>query len=162
MKFEKDDEKSSGIAMPNSEVHNCIIITNHGTLVFDENFAKKYNLTFENNVLKIREVRQEAPAGNNMENTPLDNNHERNEERFHFVHPEIEDDEAWRIHHAVKRLVVYQKIPEICAYFKELRLKDKVLLPANASTMYGELRRMGMPSGEGFSEKHFFNSYMRK
>ena len=47
-------------------------------------------------------------------------NVERNEERFHFVHPEIEDEEAWRIHQSIKRLVAYQKIPEICAYLKEL------------------------------------------
>ena len=41
------------------------------------------------------------------------------EERFHFIHPEIEDEEAWRIHNAIKRLVAYQKVPEICAYLKE-------------------------------------------
>ena len=52
---------------------------------------------------------------------------ERNEERFHFVHPEVEDDEAWRIHDAVKRLVAHQRVPEICAYLKELKQKGKVM-----------------------------------
>lgn len=88
-------------------------------------------------------------------------NVERNEERFHFVHPEIEDEEAWRIHQSIKRLVAYQKIPEICAYLKELKQKGKVLLPSVAAVMYNELVRLGMPTGDGYSEKHFCNSYTK-
>ena len=83
------------------------------------------------------------------------------EERFHFVHPEIDDDEAWRIHDAVKRVVAHQRVPEICAYLKELKQKGKVMLPSIASVMYNELVRLGMPSGEGYSEKHFSNSYTK-
>ena len=81
------------------------------------------------------------------------------EERFHYIHPEIEDDEAWRIHEAVKRLVINQKIPEICAYLKEQKLKSKLLLPPNPSFVYLELKRMGMPSGKGYSEKYFSACY---
>ena len=88
-------------------------------------------------------------------------NVERNEERFHFVHPEIEDEEAWRIHQSIKRLVAYQKIPEICAYLKELKQKGKVLLPSVAAVMYNQLVRLGMPTGDGYSEKHFSNSYTK-
>ena len=88
-------------------------------------------------------------------------NVERNEERFHFVHPEIEDEEAWRIHQSIKRLVAYQKSPEICAYLKELKQKGKVLLPSVAAVMYNELVRLGMPTGDGYSEKHFSNSYTK-
>ena len=86
---------------------------------------------------------------------------ERNEERFHVVHPEVEDDEAWRIHDAVKRLVAHQRVPEICAYLKELKQKGKVMLPSISAIMYNELVRLGMPTGEGFSEKHFSNSYTK-
>ena len=86
---------------------------------------------------------------------------ERNEERFHFVHPEVEDDEAWRIHDAVKRLVAHQRVPEICAYLRELKQKGKVMLPSISVIMYNELVRLGMPTGEGFSEKHFSNSYTK-
>lgn len=86
---------------------------------------------------------------------------ERNEERFHFVHPEVEDDEAWRIHDAVKRLVAHQRVPEICAYLKELKQKGKVMLPSISAIMYNELVRLGMPTSEGFSEKHFSNSYTK-
>ena len=86
---------------------------------------------------------------------------DQKEERFHFIHPEIEEEEAWRIHRAIKRVVAYQRIPEICDYLKELRLKFKVMLPPNPSIMYAELVRLGMPTGEGYSEKHFYNSYMK-
>ena len=83
------------------------------------------------------------------------------EERFHFIHPEIVDEEAWRIHDAIKRLVANYRIPEICAYLKEQKQKGKLMLPSNPSVMYSELVRLGMPSGEGFSEKNFSNSYLK-
>ena len=85
----------------------------------------------------------------------------KEEERFHFVHPEIEDEEAWRIHDAIKRLVAYQRVADICAYLKEQKLKGKLMLPSIPSVMYSELVRLGMPQGEGFSEKNFSNSYMK-
>ena len=83
------------------------------------------------------------------------------EERFHFIHPEIEDDEAWRIHDAVKRLVANQRVPEICAYLKEQKKKGMLMLPSIPSVMYNELVRLGMPQGDGFTEKHFRNSYIK-
>lgn len=89
------------------------------------------------------------------------NNHERDEELFHFVHPEIDDEEAWWIHDAVKRLVTHQKVPEICAYLKEQKQKGNVLLPLSPSILYNELVRMGMPTGDGYTEKHFKNYYMK-
>lgn len=86
---------------------------------------------------------------------------ERDEERFHFVHPELDDEEAWHIHDTMKRLVAYQKVPEICAYLKELKQKGKVMLPSVSAVMYKELVRLGMPTGDGYSEKHFSNSYTK-
>ena len=86
---------------------------------------------------------------------------ERNEVRFHFIHPELEDDEAWRIHDVVKRLVANQRIPEICAYLKELKQKGKIMFPQTSTFMYNELVRLGMPSGDGFTEKHFSNNYTK-
>ena len=83
------------------------------------------------------------------------------EDRFHFVHPELDDEEAWRIHRAIKRLVANYRIPEICAYLKEQKLNGKLMLPSNPSVMYSELVRLGMPNGEGFSEKNFSNSYLK-
>ena len=82
-------------------------------------------------------------------------------ELFHFIHPEIEEEEAYRIHNAMSRVVQYQKITEICAYLKELKDRRKVLLPESPNAVYIELRRIGMPSGEGYTEKRFRNCYLR-
>lgn len=84
---------------------------------------------------------------------------QRNEELCHFVHPELDDDEAWRIHNAVKRLVAHQKVLDICLYLKELKKKGKALLPQSPSVAYQELKRMGMPTGDGYSEKYFSSCY---
>jgi len=81
------------------------------------------------------------------------------EKRFSFIHVEIEDEEAWRIHRAIKRLVSNFRIPEICNYLKEQKQNGKLMLPLNPSVMYNELVRLGMPNGEGFSEKNFSNIY---
>ena len=84
---------------------------------------------------------------------------ERDEELFHFVHPELGDEEAWRIHDAVKRVVKLQGIQMICQYLSQLRGEKKVLLPPNPSAAYTELVRMGMPNGEGFNETTFRKYY---
>ena len=81
------------------------------------------------------------------------------EELFHFIHPEIEEEEAWRIHQAVKRLVVNYGMQEICKYLKELADEKKIFLPQMASVAYAELVRMGMPTSEGFGEKYFMRYY---
>ncbi len=90
-----------------------------------------------------------------------DNNKERKEDLFHFIHPELDDEEAWHIHDAVKRLVANQKVPEICEYLKELKKNGKVMLPSNSLVMYNELVRLGMPTSDGYSEKHFKNYYIK-
>ena len=109
--------------------------------------------------LEMKPKGQPAPA--DAEEMPAFKSQERNKERFRFVHPEIDDDEAWRIHDVMKRLVAHQRVPEICAYLKELKQKGKVMLPSNSAIMYNELVRLGMPTGDGYSEKHFSNSYTK-
>ena len=86
---------------------------------------------------------------------------DQEEELFHFIHPEIEEDEARRIHNAIKRLVASQGIQEICQYLKHQADTKKVLLPFNAEKIYNELVRMGMPDGEGYTLKTFRNCYMK-
>ena len=86
---------------------------------------------------------------------------QHDEELFHFVHPELDETEAWRIHDAIKRVVANYRIPDICAYLKKQKQNGKLMLPSNPSNMYNELVRLGMPNGEGFSEKNFSNSYMK-
>jgi hypothetical protein len=84
---------------------------------------------------------------------------ESGEEMFHFIHPSLDDEEGWKIHNEVKRLVKRQSIPDICQYLKKLASEEKILLPLMPSVAYAELVRMGMPNGEGFSEKHFKKHY---
>ena len=82
-----------------------------------------------------------------------------NEELFHFVHPELDETEAWRIHNAVKRVVRLQGIQMICQYLTQLKNEKKVLLPPNPSATYAELARLGMPNGDGFNETTFRKYY---
>ena len=84
---------------------------------------------------------------------------QHSEELFHFVHPEIDDEEAWRIHDSVKRLVKLQGIQMICQYLTQLKNDKKVLLPPNPQAAYAELVRLGMPNGEGFNETTFRKYY---
>jgi hypothetical protein len=81
------------------------------------------------------------------------------EELFHFVHPELDESEAWRIHNAVKRVVRLQGLQMICQYLVQLKNEKKVLLPPNPSAAYEELVRLGMPNGEGFNETTFRKYY---
>lgn len=94
-------------------------------------------------------------------NSPKETKAERDEEQFHFVHPEVDDDEAWHIHNTVKRLVAHHKASDICRYLKELGDKEKILLPQSPKVAYQELIRMGMPTGEGYGEKYFSSCYMK-
>jgi 5-formaminoimidazole-4-carboxamide-1-beta-D-ribofuranosyl 5'-monophosphate synthetase len=81
------------------------------------------------------------------------------EDFFHFIHPALSENERKDIHDIVKRLVVNHGIQEICSYLKQLRKENKVLLPQSPLVAYHELIRMGMPNGEGFSEKTFHKYY---
>ncbi len=92
-------------------------------------------------------------------NAPAETKGKRDKELFHFVHPELNDEEAWRVHDAVKRVVKLQGIQMICQYLSQLRGENKVLLPPNPSAAYTELVRMGMPNGEGFNETTFRKYY---
>ena len=106
------------------------------------------------------EEKDEIPMRSDEQITPVVGR-DKEEERFHFVHPEIEDEEAWRIHDAVKRLVTFQKVPEICAYLRVQEMKDRLLLPPNPIFVYEELKRLGMPTGVGYSEKYFAACYKK-
>ncbi len=92
---------------------------------------------------------------------PECNQQKPDEELFHFIHPSLDDEEGWKIHNEVKRLVRRMSLPDIIKYLRKLASKDIVLLPLMPSSAYVELVRMGMPSGGGFSEKHFRNCYMK-
>ena len=84
------------------------------------------------------------------------------EKLLSFIHPAIGDEEGMLIHEEVKRLVKRQSVQMICEYLLQMARGKKVLLPPNPSTAYTELVRLGMPTGKGYSEKHFRNHYLSK
>ena len=86
---------------------------------------------------------------------------EKDEEQFHFVHPEATDEQAWQIHNEVKRLVTHFGLKDIYDHLSDMKKEHKVLLPSNAENLYNELVRMGMSDGEGYSLKTFRNYYSR-
>ena len=89
------------------------------------------------------------------------NKHEPHEELFHFIHPAVSGEREWEIHEEVKRLVKRQGIQEICRYLFEMEARAEAFLPQMTSVAYVELVRMGMPNGEGYSEKYFAKHYKR-
>jgi hypothetical protein len=78
---------------------------------------------------------------------------------FHFIHPSLDDDEGWKIHNEVKRLVRRQSVPDIIKYLRNLESEKIILLPTVSSVAYDELVRMGMPNTGGFSKEHFRKQY---
>ena len=93
---------------------------------------------------------------------PQSNQQEPSEEIFHFIHPSLDDEEGWKIHNEVKRLVARQGIQEICQYLRQLSAEKIILLPKMPSVAYEELVRMGMPSDGGFNENTFRKYYFNK
>lgn len=88
---------------------------------------------------------------------------ENKREIFHFVHPCLEDEEAWKVHREVERLVGRFGIQEICEYLSQLKAQKKLLLPQNVKVAHEELARMGMPVGkDGFDYKTFAKYYNKK
>ena len=91
---------------------------------------------------------------------PTDVAVQQDEEMFKFVHPSLDnEEEGWKIHNEVKRLVKRQSVPDICLYLGKLASKDKIFLPLMPSVAYKELVRMGMPQTGGFGEKYFKKHY---
>lgn len=95
-------------------------------------------------------------GGASAQATPLE------EDLFHFVHPEVDEQEEVKVHQQVKRLVGRFGIKEICEYLTDMAASKKILLPQNVKVAYDELVRMGMPDGEGFAYKTFEKYYKRK
>ena len=83
----------------------------------------------------------------------------RDEKLCLLIHPSIPAEQEWQIHDELQNLVTRQGIQDICRYLKVMALEKKILLPQMPSVAYAELVRMGMPTGEGYSEKYFTKYY---
>lgn len=160
-KFKRFVKMESSIVRFNYKSYGKYVLTHF----FDFDTAQIYAI-FELDVLlflihqemeRLEPVQAQKPSPSSVHTAVSD----QEEELFHFIHPEIEEEEARHIHIAIKRLVRYQKVPEICAYLKNLSEKNKVLLSPNPSFVYEELVRLGMPTGEGYSEKYFAACYKK-
>lgn len=81
-------------------------------------------------------------------------------EIFRFVHPALEEEEEWKVHCEVERLVKRFDVQEICKLLNQLKKEGKVLLPQNTKNAHEELKRMGMPTEKaGFEYKTFCKYY---
>ena len=102
-----------------------------------------------------------APAAQSEAQPEVLYEEERNEERFHFIHPAVDSRQEWQVHDEVRRLVSRQGIQEICQHLLQMSKDKLLLLPQSPLAAYAELVRMGMPNGAGFNEKTF-QKYYRK
>lgn len=90
-----------------------------------------------------------------------DEGRKRTGEPTFFIHPSVDADQEWRVHDEIVRLASRQGVQEICRHLLQLSAEKKVLLPQSAEKAYNELVRLGMPSGEGYSQKTFAKHYRR-
>ena len=110
----------------------------------------------------VKLMPEQAKGLHSTVNEQLDSNQQKPTEKlFSFIHPEIEEEEAWRIHRAIKRLVVNYGLQDIYNYLKKLAKEEKIYLPQDTERAYNELVRMGMSDKEGYSLKTFRNIYRR-
>jgi hypothetical protein len=136
-------------------------IVDHKYQFKEEQFKAIYELD-----VMLREIRMEMERLNpelasTITEQPANNQPEGKEELFHFIHPSLDDEEGWKIHNEVKRLVKRQSIPDICRYLRVMESEKKILLPQMSSVAYAELVRMGMPTTDGYGEKYFMRHYSK-
>ena len=80
------------------------------------------NLSIDKATVKVQDDAETA-EGEEQEATlnPLDNNNrDRDEKQFQFIHYSISKEDGWAIHDEIKNLVARQKIQMICKCLKEM------------------------------------------
>ena len=113
----------------------------------NSNKEDKKNLNLSTKVKKSEEAEEPAEIG-------------KTKEIFRFVHPALEEEEGWRVHREVERLVKRVDMQAICMRLSQLKKEGKVLLPQNTKNAHEELKRMGMPAEKaGFEYKTFCKYY---
>ena len=133
----------------------------HDEFTVKERYAV-YELDKTQQLIRQDMERLEPEQANQPSLSSTTSTSDQEEGLFHFIHPEIEEDEAWHIHRVVKRLVAHHAIRDICRFLNKMASEKKILLPQSAEKTYIELRRMGMPDGEGFGEKYFMRYYNKE
>lgn len=83
------------------------------------------------------------------------------QELFHFVHPALDEDEGWKVHKEVERLVKRYDVQDICRRLNQLKKENKVMLPTSVTKAFNELERLGLPTEKGgFNYKTFSKYYL--
>lgn len=142
-------------------------------------YIVKHKYDFEDGQLKaiyeldvmLREIRLEmerrypelvSTPDSAVTEQPEGNQSEAGEELSLFIHPSLDDEEGWKIHNELKRLVRRQSLADIIKHLRKLESNNIVLMPIVSSVAYDELVRLGMPNTGGFSKEHFRKQYFRK
>ena len=142
-------EAGSNCQVFNGDITGCVFAMPGATVTQQVADCRYNDITLRGNVTRGGQRRDNVARGG------------QGGELFHFVHPSLDDEQAWLVHEEMMRLVSRQGIQEICAYLKQLVDEKRILLPQSPSVAYAELVRMGMPCGNGFSDKTFQKHYRR-
>ena len=163
--FRRFTEKRGVVLVLNYEEYGKYIVK-HKYDFEDEQFKAIYELD-----VMLREIRLEMEKrypemvknpDTAVIDKPADNQPVAGEELSLFIHPSLDDEEGWKIHNELKRLVRRQSLPDIIKHLRKLESKNIVLMPIVSSVAYDELVRLGMPDTGGFSKEYFRKQYFRK
>ena len=132
------------------------LTTQQVVMIAKDFFAEETVVTEENNEAEVAEeaeVTEEAfeAAGEASK-----------KEIFRFVHPALEEEDGWKVHREVERLVKRFDVQDICMRLNQLKKEGKVLLPQNTRNAHEELKRMGMPTEKAGFEYKTFCKYFHK
>ena len=126
------------------------LTTQQVVMIAKDFFAEETVVTEENNETEVTEEAFEA-AGEALK-----------KEIFRFVHPALEEEDGWKVHREVERLVKRFDVQDICMRLNQLKKEGKVLLPQNTRNAHEELKRMGMPTEKAGFEYKTFCKYFHK
>lgn len=129
--------------------------------IHDNQQVKVYNNSNKEEKKNLNLSQKEVTkVKDNSEDSEEPNEKAMTKEIFRFVHPALEEEEEWRVHREVERLVKRFDVQEICMRLNQLKKEGKVLLPQNTKNAHEELKRMGMPAEKaGFEYKTFCKYY---
>ena len=153
-----DGAETQALLMALEKIEQMVLVNNAHILGLKTQIEQIGKIEIHNHLSSSTSNSQSYPTRQQPPSTV----HEITEEPCLFIHPSIDSNQEWQIHHEIKRLVKRQRIQDICLYLRQMRKENKVLLPQSPSVAYAELVRMGMPQGEGYNENTLRKYYTHK
>ena len=135
------------------------LTTQQVVMIAKDFFAEETVVTEENNEAEVTEENNEAEV---TEEAFEAAGEASKKEIFRFVHPALEEEDGWKVHREVERLVKRFDVQDICMRLNQLKKEGKVLLPQNTRNAHEELKRMGMPTEKAGFEYKTFCKYFHK